>query len=273
MRCLTEAGTACLYLRADINMTMLVEGLVSIVTPAYKAGRFVEACIQSVQAQTHGMWELLIADDCSPDDTGDRVLRYARSDKRVKYLRLNSNGGAATARNAALARSRGQFVAFLDSDDLWLPAKLERQLNFMEREELGLSFTAFRRISEDGQNIGRLISVPPRISYSELLGDTAIATSTVIVDRFKSGPITMRKAYYDDFVLWLELLKRHVVAGGLPEDLMRYRVVGGSISRNKWRSAKEVWKTYRNIENLDALTSAWHLAGYSARGWLKYRRF
>jgi teichuronic acid biosynthesis glycosyltransferase TuaG len=105
------------------------------------------------------------------------------------------------------------------------------------------------------------------------LGNTAIATSTAMVDRAKTGPLQMRRAYYDDFVLWLTLLRRGHVAHGLNEDLMRYRVVGKSVSRNKSKSAREVWKTYREIEQLNILHSAWCFANYSARGWLKYMRF
>jgi teichuronic acid biosynthesis glycosyltransferase TuaG len=106
-----------------------------------------------------------------------------------------------------------------------------------------------------------------------LLGNTAIATSTVIIDRSITGPLQMRPVYYDDFVLWLSLLRRGHVAFGMNEDLMRYRVVGKSVSRNKSKSAREVWKTYRNVEQLGILRSAWCFANYSARGWLKYARF
>lgn len=247
--------------------------LVSIVTPAYKAAEFVGHAIESVIAQDYSRWEMLVVDDCSPDGTAAEVARFARADSRVKLFRQPQNIGAAEARNVALLAAQGRYIAFLDSDDLWLPGKLSRQLEFMRGENVGLSFTAFRRITQYGERTGRLIHVPDHIGYRGLLKNTAIATSTVIVDRQLAGPLRMTRTYYDDFVMWLELMKRGVVARGLDLDLMRYRVLAQSISRNKVNSAKQVWRTYREIEKLDPVSSAWYFVNYAARGWLKYRAF
>jgi teichuronic acid biosynthesis glycosyltransferase TuaG len=247
--------------------------LVSIVTPAWRAARFVGATIESVLAQDYPHWEMNIVDDCSPDETSAVVESFAARDSRVKLIRQPQNGGAAMARNAALEAARGRFIAFLDSDDLWHPGKLTRQLQFMRARNAAFSFTGFRRISQDGEVLGRLIHVPTNLKYRSLLKNTAIATSTVIVDRQVTGPIRMTRTYYDDFVLWLEITKRGVVAHGLDEDLMRYRVVSESISRNKTNSARQVWLTYRNIEKLGRVQSAWCFANYAARAWMKYRRF
>ena len=247
--------------------------MVSIITPAFKAGRFVEETIRSVVGQDYSHWEMLIVDDCSPDDTAERVEEWTRRDSRIHLIRQPENGGPSAARNAALSNSSGRYVAFLDSDDLWLPQKLSRQLEFMRSGNSAVSFTGFRRISEDGTQIGHLIKVPTRLTYAQLLGNTAIATSTVIVDRSMTGPLHMRPVYYDDFVLWLSLLRRGHVACGLNEDLMRYRVVGKSVSRNKTRSAREVWKTYRVVEGLGLLRSTWYFLSYGTRGWFKYARF
>lgn len=247
--------------------------LVSIITPAFKAARFVDDAIRSVVAQDYPHWELVIVDDCSPDDTAQRIEEWAKRDSRIRLIRQRENGGPAAARNVALSSSTGRYGAFLDSDDWWLPCKLSRQLEFMRANAAALSFTGFRRISEDGGETGRLIRVPRRLTYGQLLGNTAIATSTVIVDRSITGPLQMRRVYYDDFVLWLSLLRQGYVAYGLNEDLMRYRVVGKSVSRNKTKSAGEVWRTYRQIEGLGMLRSAWYFASYGARGWFKYSRF
>jgi teichuronic acid biosynthesis glycosyltransferase TuaG len=247
--------------------------LVSVITPAFKASRFVDDAIRSVVAQDYRHWEMFIVDDCSPDDTAERIEKWAQRDSRIRLIRQSKNGGPAAARNAALASSSGRYAAFLDSDDWWLPRKLSRQLEFMRTSAAAVSFTGFRRISEDGDQTGRFLQVPGRLTYRQLLGNTAIATSTVIVDRSVTGPLQMRHVYYDDFVLWLSLLRRGYAAFGLNEDLMRYRVVGKSVSRNKARSAREVWKTYRQVEGLGVLRSAWYFASYGARGWLKYSRF
>ena len=251
----------------------MIEGLVSIVTPAYNAERFLPEAIESVLRQTYGDWELNVVDDCSKDDTRGVVEGYAARDSRVRLLRLARNSGPALARQAAVEAARGRYVAFLDSDDLWTPEKLERQLAFMSRLGAGLSFTSFRRISDDGKRVGRLIPVPARLTYVQLLGHTAIATSTALVDRTLTGPFRMVKTYYDDFALWLEITRRGFAAFGLGEDLMRYRVLGGSVSRNKVRSARMVWRLYREVEGLGLMRAAWCFARYAGNAVRKYHAF
>jgi teichuronic acid biosynthesis glycosyltransferase TuaG len=248
--------------------------LVSIITPAYRAAAVIGETIASVRAQTHQNWEMLIAEDCGPDETRDIVRDWQSRDSRIRLIALERNGGPAAARNAALREARGRWLAFLDSDDLWLPEKLERQLAFHKaRPDAKLSFTGFRRISADGGRTGRYIAVPPRLDYRGLLANTAIATSTVIADREQTGAFEMKKTYYDDFACWLALLKPGGVAAGLDEDLMRYRVMAASVSRDKGNSAKQVWLAYRNVEKLGPVASAWYFGHYAARAWLKYRRF
>jgi teichuronic acid biosynthesis glycosyltransferase TuaG len=248
--------------------------LVSIITPAWRAAAIIGETIESVRAQTHQDWEMLIAEDCGPDNTREVVREWQALDPRIRLIELPENGGPAAARNAALAQAKGRWLAFLDSDDLWLPAKLERQLAFHQATDgAKLSFTGFRRISADGSRTGRYIGVPERLDYRRLLGNTAIATSTVIVDREQTGDFAMKKTYYDDFACWLALRRPGGFAAGLDEDLMRYRVMEASVSRDKGNSAKQVWLAYRNVEQLGRLASAWHFAFYASRAWLKYRRF
>jgi len=247
--------------------------IVSIITPAYKASAYIDETIGSVLAQTHQNWELLIADDCSPDNTSEIVSRWATIDSRIKLIKMERNGGPAAARNGALAQARGRWIAFLDSDDLWLPRKLERTLNVAKANGSALVFTGFRRITADSSHTGRYIGVPQSLSYHQLLGNTAIATSTVVLDRQQTGDIRMRSTYYDDFDCWLQILKRGLRATGIDEDLMRYRVMHQSVSRNKRRSAMHVWRAYRDLEGLDPISSAWFFANYGFRAWLKYRHF
>jgi glycosyltransferase involved in cell wall biosynthesis len=248
--------------------------LVSIITPAYRAAAVIGETIASVRAQTHRNWEMLIAEDCGPDETRDLIRDWQEKDGRIRLIPLERNGGPAAARNAALREARGRWLAFLDSDDLWLPEKLERQLAFHKAMPgTKLSFTGFRRISADGGRTGRYIAVPPRLDYRGLLANTAIATSTVIADREQTGPFEMKKTYYDDFACWLALLKPGGIAAGLDEDLMRYRVMAASVSRDKGNSAKQVWRAYRNVEKLGPVASAWYFGQYATRAWLKYRRF
>lgn len=247
--------------------------LVSIITPAYKAQDIVGQTIDSVIAQTYQNWELLVADDRSPDDTAAVVAEASRLDSRVKLIQCEVNGGPAAARNAALDQAKGRWIAFLDSDDLWLPEKLTSTLAFAKARQSVLSFTGFRRMTVDGSVVGRFVPVPRTLTYRQLLGNTAIATSTVLVDRSVAGDLKMRPVFYDDFVCWLEILKRGHLAHGQNEDLMRYRVMTNSVSRNKRRSAAEVWKTYRQIEGLGLLRSASYFTSYALRAAAKYRDF
>jgi teichuronic acid biosynthesis glycosyltransferase TuaG len=247
--------------------------LVSIITPAFRVASVINETIDAVIAQTYPHWEMLIADDCSPDETRAVVLERAKSDPRIKLVALAANGGPATARNAALEHATGRWIAFLDSDDVWLPEKLERSIAHAKKRKAGLVFTGFRRISADGRAIGRYVKVPDTLTYRQLLGNTAIATSTVVIDRQIAGDIRMRKTYYDDFDCWLQILKRGHDAAGLNEDLMRYRVMSQSVSRNKRHSALHVWRAYRNLERLNLPMSIWYFGRYAIRGMLKYRKF
>jgi len=250
----------------------LIDLLVSIVTPAYKAERVIAETIRSVQAQSYPNWEMLIVEDGSPDGTADVVAGFVAEDSRVRLIR-QANAGPAMARQVALDHARGRYIAFLDSDDMWLPNKLERQLAFMACGRASFTYTAFRRMQANGSGLGHLIEVPAQMTYRRLLGNTAIATSTVMIDRVATGQLRMTKAYYDDFALWLSILKRGHVAYGLSDDLMRYRVMDESVSRNKVKSARMVWQTYRDIESLSASAAAMCFVRYLFNAWRKYRKF
>lgn len=246
--------------------------LVSIIMPAYKAAAYVGEAIRSVQAQEHSDWELLVVDDGSPDETAACVSDHARYDSRIRLIR-QCNSGPALARQRALDAAQGRYIAFLDADDLWLPVKLERQLKFMQDKHAAISFTQFRRMSADGKRVGHLVAIPDRLDYRGLLKRTAIATSTVIIDRHLTGNFRMTRTYYDDYALWLSILKRGFIAYGLQEDLMRYRVLDKSVSRNKWRSAYWVWRIYRDVEGLGIARASWYFAHYAVNGIIKYVRF
>jgi teichuronic acid biosynthesis glycosyltransferase TuaG len=254
-------------------MSIHKNALISIITPAFRAESVIGDTIKSVIEQSHTNWEMLIADDCSPDNTCEVIREWARTDPRIKLIELEQNRGPAMARNAALERASGRWIAFLDSDDMWQPLKLERTIAYAQEHQAALTFTGFRRITEDGRVIGRYVGVPRHLNYRQLLGNTAIATSTVLIDRNLAGDIRMKKTYYDDFDCWLQILKRGYLAYGLDEDLMYYRIMGHSVSRNKSRSAVHVWRAYRDLEKLSVSASIWYFCQYAIRGLLKYRFF
>ena len=240
--------------------------LVSIVTPVYNAADFLQETIDSVRAQSFLDWEWLLIDDASTDATPDLLARVA-ADPRLKWIAQPHNQGPAKARARGLALARGRYIAFLDSDDVWLPEKLTRQLQFMQEKDAALSHTAYRRFrgSSGGGEAGRLITPPALLTYRRLLGQTAIAMSTAMIDREKTGPFKLADHPVEDFILWLDLTKRGFAAHGLGEDLARYRLRKGNWSGNPLRNMARVWDIYRNHEKLALLDAAFCFLSYGTR--------
>lgn len=249
--------------------------LVSVITPAYKAARFIGETIASVRAQSLQDWEMIIADDCSPDETCKIVSDFAAKDPRIVLVRQETNSGPAAARNAALARASGRYIAFLDSDDLWLQKKLENQINFMKIKDCAVSHTWYRRLSEDGKLLGRVIEAPATLTYSQLLKNSAIGNLTGMIDTSKTGPVRINETGYraHDYSLWLSLLRQGQKAYCLQEHLACYRAVTGSISSRRKESIESVWLIYRDIEKLSLIRSIWCLLHYAFHAVMKRRVF
>jgi teichuronic acid biosynthesis glycosyltransferase TuaG len=244
--------------------------VVSVVMPAYNSNSTVEAAIRSVQLQTYGRWELIIVDDHSTDGTWLSLQNFSAMDPRIKIHRHARNHGVAAARNTAVSSCRARYIAFLDSDDCWLPDKLEMQLEVMVRGSLAVSYTQFRtfRVSPDAP--GPLIRPPASLTYERLLRNTCMACSTVMIDTLKVGLPHFPSVRHEDFACWLSLLKRGASAGIVPRDLMRYRRSTSSVSGNKLRSALWVWRIYRDVENIWLPKSIWVFLCYATRGIRKY---
>ena len=245
--------------------------LVSIITPVYNASRFIDETIKSVQAQTYKEWEMILVDDCSTDNSYDIIKKYSKDDERIKYIKLEKNSGAAVARNTAIANSKGRYIAFLDSDDIWYEDKLEKQINFMKDKNIGFSFTSYELMSEDGELLNKTIKVPSKIDYNNYLKNTIIGCLSVIIDKEKIGDFRMPNIRANqDMATWLYIMRdRNCVAYGLNECLAKYRLVNGSISNNKVKAAKSVWNVYRNIENLSLIKSSYVFVGYVINAVLK----
>nr|WP_308550895.1 glycosyltransferase family 2 protein [uncultured Peptostreptococcus sp.] len=227
------------------------EGLVSIITPVYNAEEFIVETIESVQAQTFKDWELLLVDDCSKDSSGKLIEAKAKGDDRIKYIKLEKNSGAAVTRNIGLSEAQGRYVAFLDSDDIWKPEKLEKQLAFLDDREVAFCFTSYRYTNSDGSPTSKVARAPEKIDYNGLLKNTIIGCSTVLIDRKLMGDFMMTNVRRgQDTATWLHLLKRVDYAYGIYEDLVWYRIVKESLSHNKFNAIKRTWNTYRNIEKL-----------------------
>ncbi len=239
--------------------------LVSVITPTFNCGAYILETIRSVQAQTFDNWEMIIVDDCSTDDTKEIVGQACEKDPRIKYVRLKTNSGAAVARTEAMKLAKGNYMAFLDSDDLWKPEKLEKQLAFMEENRYPFTATAYEKIDESGRKLNKIVNVIDRTSYNRLLLDCPIGNSTVMYDVDKMGKFEVPniKKRNDD-ALWLKMLKQEKYIYGLQEVLMEYRVRPNSISSNKLSLVKYHWKLYRKIEHLSVLRSAFHIVVWGA---------
>jgi teichuronic acid biosynthesis glycosyltransferase TuaG len=214
--------------------------------------------------QTFQDWEMLIVDDASEDSTWQVINEAAGLDKRLRVFRLSDNSGAATARNLAMQKAKGRYIAFLDADDLWLPEKMDRQLAFMRSKNAAFSFTSYKMMTETGELLAGRVEVPASIDYPGLLKNTIIGCLTVMLDSKITGPLKMEDLRSgQDYTLWFRLLRDGLVAYGLDEDLARYRLVPGSLSRNKLNAARRMWKIYRVYEGLSLPYSVWCFANYS----------
>lgn len=234
--------------------------LVSIITPLYNTENYISKTIESVLNQTYQNWEMIIVDDCSSDNGPDIVKKYQKKDGRIRLIQLDKNSGGAIARNRAIEKAKGRFIAFLDSDDLWHPEKLEKQIDFMKRNDYPFTFTKYQLITEDGKLLNKFIEVPKKINYRKALLFNPIGCLTVIYDSKKMGKVYMpliKKR--QDYGLWLKILKMGYYGYGLNETLAYYRLRKNSLSANKFSLIKYQWKLYRDIENLSLVESIFYL--------------
>lgn len=238
--------------------------IISVITPVYNAEKYIESTINSVREQSFAQFEMILVDDCSTDKSHEIIKKIIKKDNRVKYILLEKNSGAAVARNTGIKAARGRYIAFLDSDDIWEKDKLKSQLTFMEENHYVFTYTAFKTITEDDKVIQEEVLVPESLNYKQLLKNTAIACSTVIIDRSVVGDFSMplvRKG--QDTATWLMLLKGPVEkAYGLNNGLSSYRKVKGSISDDKLSALKRTWNTYRNIEKLPLPKAVYYFFWY-----------
>lgn len=235
-----------------------MENLVSIITPVYNAELFVSQCMDSVLSQTYGQWEHILVDDCSSDNSEATIKAYAQKDSRIKYFRLSKNSGAGVARNAAISASRGNYIAFLDSDDLWYPEKLEMQLTFMQQNKCHFSFTSYDNIDENGNSLSKIVKARPVLTYKKALYKNPIGCLTAMYNVKYFGKQYMpdiRKR--QDYALWLKLLKKSN-AMGLNHVLASYRKTSDSISSNKLDLITYEWRIYKEVEGLSFLKSLFY---------------
>lgn len=233
-----------------------MSGQVSIIMPSYNTGRFISETIESVLAQSYSDWELIIVDDCSTDDTDEMIGQYL-TDERIRYIKNKNNSGAAVSRNRALREAKGKWIAFLDSDDLWEPDKLKKQIAFMENNGYHFSYTNYIEIDEESAPNGKSVTGPKRITKHGMYNYCWMGCLTVMYDAETVGLIQIEDIKKNnDYAMWLKVCKK-ANCFLLNETLARYRKRSGSISNHGYmKLIKWHYKLHREVEKMNAFLAA-----------------
>ena len=227
-----------------------MSALVSIITPCYNAEKYIAQCIASVQKQTYSNWEMLIVDDCSTDHSVEIIETFQKNDERIKLIRLDLNSGAAISRNKGIEQAKGNYMAFLDADDMWMPSKLELQILFMQKNDYAFTYTSYEDIDETGHVLKLKRIIKPQLNYRDLWAANRIGCLTAVYDVKQLGKMYMpniRKR--QDYALWLTILKQpHIYCFGLNEVLSQKRILQSSISSNKLEMLYWNFRMFRNTQ-------------------------
>ena len=249
----------------------MTEKLISVIMPVYNAEKFLANAVDSVLCQTYHNFELIIIDDASKDNSLKIARSYAEKDARIHLIVAEKNQGVARSRNCGIHEAKGEYIAFLDSDDMWRKDKLERQIKLIEAADAQIVYCSYDFMDENGIPLLKPFIVPEQTNYKKMLISNAIGCSASFVDaklikKYSFDP----KCYHEDYALWLELLRIPVKAAGDREVMMHYRLVSGSRSHNKKKSAWHRWKIYRDKLKLNIIQSSISFLGYAIWGILKY---
>lgn len=256
--------------------------MVSVIIPSYNSEKYIGETLASVCAQTYPDFEVLVMNDCSQDRTAEIVGKYAQKDSRIHLINLPGNKGVSHARNRGVSMSSGEWIAFLDSDDMWTKDKLEKQLELQEKlrakesaiEDPQFLFTGSSFIDEKGAPLASVLHVPGHVDFSELLKQNIISCSSVLIRRslMQKYPMPCSDQFHEDFATWLTILKNEKIeAYGLDEPLLIYRVTRNSRSGNKVKAALMTFRAYRYI-GLSLIKSVQSWLVYSFRSVRKYAK-
>ena len=248
----------------------MIKGLCSVIMPAYNAGKYIREAIESVLTQSYKNLELIVIEDNSSDCTKSIVSEYAMKDARIIVYFNEEKCGCAGSRNIGLSLCHGEYVAFIDSDDVWLPEKLELQINYLKDYKKDMIFTAYEIINSDGCLLKRRSS-KEKLVFKDLLKENSVIFSTTCF-RYEciKGLAFKQEWFHEDYVYLLDYLRRNSAIHGLNKNCARYRVHVRGRSFNKLRAAKFRWKIYRDYLKLSVLTSAYYFSIYAIRGLVKY---
>jgi teichuronic acid biosynthesis glycosyltransferase TuaG len=241
-----------------------MNSLVTVITPVYNSSSYLRQCIESVLSQTYKNFEYIIVDDSSTDESSSIISEYSVKDSRIRVVRSQTNQGVSHARNMALDLAKGRYVAFLDSDDWWMPHKLEKQIEFMNANNYVFTFTPYYLGKENGEPTDKLISVPPYVDYQGLLRRTVIGCLTVVIDIEAIGKFKMPALESgQDTLTWLKILKKGHMAYSLNEPLAYYRRKEGILWGTRLKTLRTKWYMYRDLEGLSFGSSLFNFISYA----------
>ncbi|THD32809.1 glycosyltransferase family 2 protein [uncultured Flavobacterium sp.] len=236
--------------------------LVSIITPSFNSEKFISDTIQSVQNQTYQNWEMIIVDDGSTDETVSIIQEFLH-DNRIQLHQLDKNSGTGIARNTAISLAKGRYIAFLDSDDLWKPEKLQKQVEFMTSKNQPFTFSYYECIDEEGKPLGKIIQAPKILTNRQLFWSNWVGNLTGIYDVNFFGKIAISSARKrQDWMMWLNILKKIKTAEPVPESLAIYRIRENSISASKTVLLRHNYKVYRDFHHKSIIGSVICMIGF-----------
>ena len=237
--------------------------LVSIITPSFNSEKFIADTIRSVQNQTHLNWEMIIVDDCSTDKTLSIIQDFIANDNRIHFFRLDKNSGAGIARETALSKAQGNYIAFLDADDLWKPSKLEKQLQFLKDNSAPFTFSFYDCMDEEGNSLNKRVEAPRNLSYRQLFFCNYVGNLTGIYDRNYFGKIAISSTRKrQDWMMWLTILKKIKKVKPVPESLAIYRIRDNSLSASKIDLLKHNFAVYRSFHGYNYVSSMVIMIGF-----------
>ena len=247
-----------------------MDNLVSVIMPAHNAAKTIVDSIESVISQTYKDWELLVIDDCSSDNTVSIVSAYVKKDNRIKLLQTDKSlGKPFYPRNVGIEAATGRYIAFLDSDDIWLPTKLEHQITLFYTKNVAIVFSYYSKMGENGELWNSVIKSPAVVNYNRLLHGDCIGNLTGIYDTQKCGKVLQEEIRHEDYLMWLEILKKGFVALNTNTCEAFYRIQKKSDSSNKFKAIQWQWIILRNELKLPFIFAIKCFCTYAISGLLK----
>ena len=251
-----------------------MEIIVSVIMPVHNDEKFLRDSIPSVVSQSFKNWELLIVDDCSTDGSPQVIAEFCAKDNRIKHFKTEKASGSPTLpRNIGIENAKGRYIAFLDSDDQWLPTKLERQIReFKEKEGAVMVFSNYRKMDQFGKQHLQYVKAPAKTDYRHLLKGNVIGCLSAMYDSRKLGKRYFPRCGHEDYVLWLSILREGGIAYNTNTVEALYRLRGTSVSSNKFRAMRWQWNIYTKVEKLGILKSLYYFAHYAVKAVNKRRK-